>query len=274
MTFFGDLMNICILGNSKRSNILFSNLLNNGLNVELIRSMAEIPLEIKSDIVVMPIPTTICNGYLNLPGDKKKIEEIVQCINKKSLIITCNYFSNTHKTIDLNKREDFTYLNAIPTAEGAIELAIKESEKSLAYSSALITGFGHVGKILADRIKRLFKNVTIAARSPHDLSYAQALGYETINIYELSDQIHRFDTIFQTVPSLIIGKKEICYMKDTAIVIELSSGSVGTDTKYTKEAGCRVIDAPALPTRVAPVTAGEILTKCVLSIITKENSFE
>ena len=267
-------MNICLIGNSKRTEILYNNLIGKGYSVDIFRATEEIPNRISAEWVILPIPTTIDKNHLNLEGKKLTVHEIIDRTNKDATIISCNYSCNSHINYDVNKHELFTYLNAIPTAEGAIEIAIRESEKSLAYSKALITGFGHVGKILADRLKGLFGSVTIAARSEKDLSYAQGLGFDTVNIYELSENINKFDIIFQTVPSMVIDSKVIENMNEGSFIIELSSGSVGTDHQFANKVGLKVVHAPALPTKVAPKTAGDILTKSVLSIIAKGNSFD
>lgn len=274
MTFIGDYMNICLIGNSKRTEVLYENLINSGYQVVIFRATDELPDEIKSDWVILPVPTITAQRNLNLSGEEITMQDLMARINTDTPIISCNYNSSSHKIIDLNKQELFTYLNAIPTAEGAIEIAIRESDKSLAYSSALITGFGHVGKVLADRLKGLFGSVTIAARSDRDLSYAQALGYDTANIYKLYKNIHKFDVIFQTVPSMVLDKKVIGNMKEDSFVIELSSASIGTDFLFAEKTGRRIAHAPALPTKVAPKTAGEILTKSVLSIIVNENALD
>jgi len=52
-------------------------------------------------------------------------------------------------SVDLLEREEMAVLNAIPTAEGAIQIAMEEMPITLHGSNALILGFGRIGKILA-----------------------------------------------------------------------------------------------------------------------------
>ena len=106
-------------------------------------------------------------------------------------------------------REDFAYLNAVPTAEGAIYYAIQNTDKALFESKILITGFGRVAKLLADRLRLLCKNVTVGARSQKDLSYAESIGFNCLNLKDLERKINNFDIIFQTVPHRIITGKTI-----------------------------------------------------------------
>ena len=147
-------------------------------------------------------------------------------------------------------------------------------EKSLFESKILITGFGRVAKILADRLQGLCNDITICARSLKDLSYADSLRYKTISLKQIQSEISDYDIVFQTVPAKIITKNVIEAMNKNTLIIELSSRSVGTDYEYAKKRDIVVVHAPALPEKIAPITAGNILTKSVISIIAEQNFSE
>lgn len=267
MTLFGDMMNICIIGNSKRLSVLEQNLKANH-KVTVYRSADNLEDEILQDVVVLPVPTVDKNGFINLNGKSKiTLESILERIPSNSLVISCGCCDKNNRVIDINKREDFTYLNAVPTAEGAIYYALENSEKSLFESKILITGFGHVAKLLSDRLEGLCRDITVSARSLKDLSYAEALSYKTIHISKLKSSIDKFDLIFQTVPNKLLTSEIIDCLNKNSIIIELSSKSVGTDYVYAESKGINVVHAPALPEKISPVTAGNILTKSVLSLI-------
>lgn len=259
-------MNILLIGNGKRTSILADNLKRFGYKVNHIYNTASIPLKISADLVVLPVPS-VKNGYLNLEGIPLTIDNIVRRTEKHTLIIGCNIGAKHNNIVDLNDRDDFAYLNAIPTAEGAISIAISESDQSLFYSNILITGFGRVSKILADRLRTMGKNVTIAARSLKDLSCAKALGYDTVNIKNLEKEARKYDIIFQIVPAPIITDAVILHLKSKALIIELSSGYIGTDCLSAENNSIKVIKAGGLPEKTAPITAGNILTESVISII-------
>lgn len=263
-------MNICIVGNSKRTEILRKNLMNTDNTTFSINSSDEIQDSYSYDFVVLPIPTADSNGYLNILGKQKiNVAEFIKRFNNNTVFITCNYRSSDALTIDLNQRDDFAYLNAIPTAEGSILYALEHTEKSLFESKVLITGFGRVATILADRLKGFCCEVTIAARSLKALSHACASGYKTVNINQLGSSISKYDIVFQTVPSLILSEKILKNINNDAVIIELSSRSAGTDCIYAASHKIKVVHAPALPEKISPITAGNILTKCVLSIISE-----
>ena len=271
MAFFGDEMNICILGNTARHHILFSNLKGLGFNVSLFDTMPEPENTAQFDFVVLPIPTLKENRILNLEGCSANIEHILNKFTSNTVFITCNYTSEDYKTVDINKRDDFAYLNAIPTAEGAIEIAIDKSNSSLFYSNVLITGFGRVAKILANRLKGLCPNIVIAARSQSSLAEAAVLGFKTVAFNSFKENNLNYDIVFQTVPSLVLNENVLCKFKKDVIIIELSSKSIGTDCLLAEKLGITVVHAPALPEKIAPATAGNILTETVLKII-NENS--
>lgn len=259
-------MKICVIGSSKRSKLLAENLKAIGHEIIYISDGKVLPHNINSNYTVLPIPTTLSDGSLNLPNSNSML---IDCIDKDSTIISYNYTSKTHKTIDLSTREDFAYLNAIPTAEGAICTALNNFDTSLYYSNILITGFGRVAKILADRLSGLKCKITIAARSAKDLSLAAALGYNTVDISNLINEVNRFDLIFQTIPFKVLTSDILSKIKESCMIVELSSKSVGTDTEYAVSKELSLINAAALPEKISPITAANILTECVLKIITE-----
>lgn len=264
-------MNICIIGSSERHKILEKNLLNEGFSVNLLTKAEEIPEKLDYDCIVLPIPTLNKGEKINIEGIYSiDTDDLFNRVNKECILITCNYENGSFKTIDINKRDDFAFLNAIPTAEGSIKLAIEHSKTSLFYSKILVTGFGRVAKILADRLKGMKCDITIAARSQKDKSCADALGFKVYEFKELQKEIDKFDIIFQTVPSLVLDKNLLKKVKSDTIIIELSSKSKGTDFAFAEENSIKVVHAPALPEKTAPITAGNILTRTVLEIIKEQ----
>ena len=274
MTLFGDIMKICIIGKSKRFEVLKSNLVKRNIEIQSIESADKLPENINADYIILPIPTSLKDGRINLEGANPDLTagRVLDRVRNQTVVIACNYTDERFHTVDLNTREDFAFLNAIPTAEGAINAAVTSCSYSLFYGKILITGFGRVAKILADRLKGLKCNITIAARSLKDLSYAKALGFDTVNIGNLENEIYRFNLIFQTVPCPILTSEVLDKTKTDAVIIELSSKSAGTDYVYAEEIGKKVIHAQALPEKVAPLTAGNILTESVLSIIAESKT--
>ena len=53
--------------------------------------------------------------------------------------------------------------NAVPTAEGAVQLAMEELPITLHGARVLVVGFGRVGKLTAHRFRALGARVSVAA---------------------------------------------------------------------------------------------------------------
>lgn len=260
-------MKICVIGASERHKQLYKNLVNSQIDAQLYSTWEDVPEIIEADCIVLPIPS-FRKGKLNLASKTKGVspEDFVNRTRPSTVIISVGFNFPQRKTIDLSQRDDFSYLNAISTAEGAIKTAIESTDKALYDTNNAIIGFGRVGKVLADRLKG-FGKVTVCARSDRDIYYAKAVGLEAVRLKKLKENIDRFDMIFQTVPSLIVDDKIIDNMHKNATIVELSTGGIGTDVKYANKKGINTILASALPEKTAPISAGNVLSECVFNII-------
>ncbi len=237
-----------------------------GYKTVLYKSVDEIPSEINADVTVLPIPTKDKDGFLNLKGSyKTTAENIISRTECKSFIITCNYECNDRKYADINKFEEFTSMNAIPSAEGAIFEAMKASDIPLFDSKTLVMGFGRIGKIIADRMKSFCSNITVAARNPKDRFSAVAQGMRSVDFTALYDEINDYDFIFQTVPHLVLTDKLL--QKTRGIIIELSSKCAGTDYSFATVNKNRLLYCPAIPEKYSKDFAAKVFTDSVKSIL-------
>lgn len=69
--------------------------------------------------------------------------------------------------------------------------------------------------------------------------------------------------IFNTVPHTVVTEEVLAAMKKDAPLIDLASRPGGVDTMAASRLGIRVTSALSLPGKVAPVTAGKIIAKCL-----------
>lgn len=220
------------------------------------------------DAYLMPIPLSLNKTHLNNSSFDISVEELLKKIPDKALIIAAGL--KTANAVDITKRDDFSYMNAVPTAEGAIGLAIGANGKTLSDSNILITGFGRVAKLLVHRLFPFSKNITVAVRKAGDIALIEALGMTAVTIDSLAENIGRFDIIFNTVPFEIFNSKTLYGAKEGSVFIELASAQSGFDTQYISALAVTYINAPGLPGKVAPDTAGRIMTDTVINIL-KEN---
>lgn len=263
-----DLMKkICIIGGDQRLRIAAKILEKQNFFVDSLGLFPQDSGNIAlSDILLLPVPTTKDGETVWAPLTNKKI--YLREIEEKSdgkLILCCNYKFENRKSVDYNTLDSYALLNAVPTAEGAIKIAIENTDYTLWKSKILVIGYGRVGKILADRLKNLGAFVTVSARKPRDLATLQALGFKYINTESLNKDYLDYDIIFNTVDAEVLNNNALKNCPCN-LIIDLSSKG-GFDKEYAKSLGINAIKPPGLPGIIAPKTAGEILAKTVTELI-------
>ena len=161
--------------------------------------------------------------------------------------------------------DEIAVLNAVPTAEGAISLAINSSKDLLCGSRAAIIGFGRVAKALAERLAALGVDIFVANRGGKRRYQAAAAGY---NILDWDDWYKNiFDFIFNTVPAPVIGGEILQAMNPCTVIIDLAAAPGGTDFNAARELGIKAILASGLPGKYAPLGAGKILSAVYPSLV-------
>lgn len=230
----------------------------------------------ESDALIFPLPSIRTDGSLNTPFSNENIlldGDDIEIILKKPVFTTMkSRFLKAYPRLsdgeifDYGARDDFAILNALPTAEGAIECAMREYEGAISGSKCLVTGFGRIGKILAHKLVLLGANVTVSARKPSDLAYVKALGYNALNTENLRT-VKRFDIAFNTIPRLIFDRELLMNTDTNTLIIDLASLLGGVDFDTAEKLGIYAVRALSLPGKCAPKTAGEIIKTTVFDII-------
>lgn len=182
-------------------------------------------------------------------------------------------YKNDIKIIDLMEDEELTILNIIPTVEGAIQVAMENTEITIYNSNCLVLGFGRIGKLLSKNLKDLGANVSLVARKEKDLAWGKVYGYKAINLSDLDKNLNNYDIIFNTIPSLILDDKKLKLLKgQNTLIIELASSPGGIDFKKTEEYNIKVIKALGLPGKVAPLTAARYIKNTLERILNKKEN--
>lgn len=170
-----------------------------------------------------------------------------------------------NKYFDYNKREDFKYINALLTSEGAVALYKENSDKAILGSDILITGFGKIGKSLCKILKTMGAKVTVCARSDINKAEAQIIADSVIDFSKLDCK--KYDIIFNTAPAIYFTKKEIDTFKDDMKYIELASFPGGIDKHYAKAKNVNLIDGEKLPSRYSKISAGYLIGETIDKMI-------
>ena len=168
------------------------------------------------------------------------------------------------ETISLN---EITILNSIPSAEGAIQMAMEATIITIHGSESIVLGLGRCGWTLARMLQGIGAHVTGVARKPSDLARAVEMGLDAVHFSDLEDKIGRAEIIFNTVPHLILDREMLEKMARDAVIVDLASIPGGTDFEYAQMLGIKALLAPGLPGIVAPKTAGRILAQIYPQLI-------
>ena len=141
----------------------------------------------QADCVVLPLPVSSGGGLLNAPLSRLSppITEVLAPLSPGQMLcggrvdpVTAALAAERGLTIrDYFAREELAVANAVPTAEGAVQIAMEQLPITIHGARVLVVGFGRVGRALAQRLAALGAKVTVAARRYESLAWAQASGY-------------------------------------------------------------------------------------------------
>jgi len=282
-------MKIAILGGDRRQLILIAELVRLGAIIQVIGLPTEPDTRIRecatvaeaitgSDVVILPMPGTNDEGKIHAVFSKTPLlltPEIMERIPKEVPILVGAakpYLKNLaaakgRKLIEIAEIDDVAILNSIPSAEGAIQIAMEESLITIHGSNSFVLGFGRCGITLARMLHGLGARVTAIARKSADLARIYEAGYRAITFGELDDIIDEADFIFNTVPAPVLPAGLLKKVKAGVVIVDIASTPGGTDFKAAANLGLKAILAPGLPGKVAPKTAGEILARVVPDLI-------
>lgn len=168
---------------------------------------------------------------------------------------------------DYLEREELALLNAIPTAEGCIELILQNRKKVLWHSPVLVLGYGRCAAALADRLAALNACVTVAARRPGPLALAMSRGLDVVSLDRMDPLLPQFEVVVNTIPAPVLERPQLSALSKGSLVIDLASLPGGTDFEAAEQLGITAIHALSLPARCAPVTAGEFVVRAVLAML-------
>lgn len=229
--------------------------------------------------IISGIPFSKDDTYINTVFSNKKIEieYVLKKLENKTLVagaitrkIKDRAYQNKINLIDLMENESFTIMNVIPTVEGAIQIAMENTEFTINNSNCLVLGFGRIGKLLSKQLYNLGANVICMARKDKDLAWIKASGYKGIHINDLSENLNKCDIIFNTVPSIILNDKRLKILKNNnanVMIIELASKPGGIDLEKAKEYNIKTISAQGLPGKVAPATSAKYIKESLDKIL-------
>ncbi len=228
-----------------------------------------------ADAVVLPLPYTRDKLHVFAPlfDGEILLEDVFSVYDSNSRLfggMLDSYITNrVRNAVDYYTSEELQIMNSVPTAEGAIAIAMEELPITLFGANSLVLGFGRVSKILANRLYSLGSTVTVCARREDDRAYAKAFGYNCASMEDLPRALSEADVVFNSIPHHIITPELFSKVKKGAPIIDLASRPGGLDFEKAKQFGLNVIWALSLPGKVAPVTSGKIIANTLINEFTE-----
>ena len=243
-----------------------------GLTAEAVLSRAD-----RADCVILPLTVSAGDGLLNTPlaSSDYPLAPILDQLSPHQFLCGGRVDPETDRLAqergliihDYFAREELAVANAVPTAEGAVQLAMEHMPITIHGAKVLIIGFGRVGRLTAQRFLALGAKVSIAARKYDQLAWAQAMGFGGEHLEQLKDWLCGYDLIINTVPARVLGQEELEDVNPSCLILDLASKPGGVDLGRAGELGLTVIWALSLPGKVAPVTAGAAIKSTIYNML-------
>ncbi|MCH5194497.1 MAG: dipicolinate synthase subunit DpsA [Oscillospiraceae bacterium] len=235
----------------------------------------------RADCLILPLPVSADGVTVSAPFSGKSIslESLTHTIKENGIVFggmispeAEDLFKQKGMTVvDYSKREEFAVLNAVATAEGAVQVAMEELATTLSGRKILILGAGRIAKVLIDVLSGFHTKTTVAARKCSDLAWARVYGCEAVHIGKIDDVLDSFDVIFNTVPAVVLDESRLKKISKSCLVIDLASKPGGVDFDTAGMLGVRTIWLLSLPGKVAPVTSGEVIAGTIRNILSERS---
>ena len=236
----------------------------------------------EADLLILPLPALNGEGELNAPlsGKRHRAEELFPYLEAGTVLCGGLMPEALRKqaeekelfVMDYYERPELAMLNALPTAEGAIQIAMEELPITLCGARVLVVGCGRIGKLLAQQLRGLGAKVTVAARKYEQLAWAEVHGMESEHIYQWDGYLCGYDLVVNTAPGMVLGVEELSGLKEGCLVIDLASRPGGVDRAAAERLGVKVIWALSLPGRMSPTTAADAIRTAIYNFMREQEA--
>ncbi|MFD1177246.1 dipicolinate synthase subunit DpsA [Paenibacillus puldeungensis] len=234
-----------------------------------------------ADVIILPVIGCDDQGVIKAPFSAEHIvisQEQFAAVRKTTLMYTgiAKTFLKQMSTeygfrlIEVLERDDVAIFNSIPTAEGAVMMAIQNTDITIHGSTCIVLGIGRTGFTLANTLQGLGAKVRVGVRREDDIARAVQMGWTPFATRDLAICVSDVDLIFNTIPTMIVTAQIISKLPRRAVIIDLASAPGGTDFRFAEKRGVKAILAPGLPGIVAPKTAGIIMANTICQSILDE----
>lgn len=150
----------------------------------------------QADAVILPVSGTDEYGKTESVFSSEELiltEDLLASIPKHAKVFTGianRYLRDLCKIlglelIELFERDDVAIYNSIPTAEGAVMLAIQHTDITIHGSTCMVLGLGRIGMTLARTLKGLGAGVKAGVNKPEVYARAWEMGFNAFYTTDL-----------------------------------------------------------------------------------------
>jgi len=138
----------------------------------------------------------------------------------------------------------------------------------------LVIGYGRIGTVLSAMLRGMGAIVSTVVNSGHAAALAKSCGHKTIAFEDMEKHLGEADVIFNTVPNILLDKRNMKYIRQNTLIIDLASPPYGVDVNASRDFGLKVLFTNSLPGKVAPVTAAGYILETINHIISERGQVE
>lgn len=271
-------LHFCLVGGDRRQQYLAEQLTadRHTVHTAALSNSVDLSALQQGDCVVLPMPPSDSTGMLHAPMISEKIPicTVLATLHPEQYIFAGKVPPILHRqaaefglTIhDYLLRDELAIANAVPTAEGALQLAMEVLPSTIHKSRVLVVGFGRVGQCTAARFHALGAEVTVVARHAGQLALSESIGCSPLPLRLLGQTGEHWDLIINTVPSPVLGQEQLVGAGQP-VLMELASPPGGFDMEWVEASGLRHIPAPGLPGKVAPAAAARAIRTTLFAML-------
>ena len=276
------LKRISILGGDLRQRWLAEELRQCGFEVavyqvpDLENTFSSLQQTVKSaQALALPMPALTKDGWIRAAPQPLPLIPVLESLRPGTFVFG-GPFTSAAETLaqypvqlsDYTLSPALAIGNAVPTAEGAIQLAMERLPITLSGSRCLVIGFGKIGKALGSRLRGLCADVTVCARRPEDCALAEALGLQSDRTCVYFRGLRQYDCVFNTVPAPVLLEEHIAALRQDCLIVDLASAPGGLAPDMPPPEHPVYLPAPGLPGKVAPASAAKLLKEHILRTLT------
>ncbi|MGN0647893.1 MAG: dipicolinate synthase subunit DpsA [Oscillospiraceae bacterium] len=136
------------------------------------------------DHLILPMPVTRDGVFLHMPmysGSAVNLQSLLPLVKPGGMVMGGRWTEAEWQIVtqaglrvaDYSTREEFAVRNAVPTAEGALQLAMEELPVTIRGLHSVILGAGRISRVLQPMLRALGADVTVVARRCSDIAWSK-----------------------------------------------------------------------------------------------------